>query len=463
MRRRFVFAWSVFVVASLYSVTIAGRQAPQLRTGTDGIFTIALAGDSIITERLSPYKEPEFLQLIDLLRGTDVAFANFEMLLHDYEGYPSALSGGTWMRADPIMAKELAWAGIDMVARANNHTGDYSPESLRTTSKSLNEAGIVWAGVGENLQQAREAHYLETADGRVALISCASTFTPQSIAGKQRSDVSGRPGLNPLRFDTRYVVDQPTLDNLRRTLAGLGLPAGQGNQLTFMGNRFALGPAFKTEQTPNALDLAEIVHSIKDAKTLSDYVVVTIHAHEGGKDRTEPAPFLPIFAHAAIDAGADMFVGHGPHVLRGIEIYKGKPILYSIGDFIFENETVLRLPEDNYEALGLGPEDRVSDFNAKRYANDTTGFPADRLVWESVIAVPSFRDGKLIDLKLHPISLGFGKLPGRRGRPMLANEELSKKIIDDLTRLSKPMGTTIEYKERVGTVKLPAGTAPAGS
>ncbi len=436
----------------LLGISVHAQQ--QSRTGTDGVFTMALMGDSIITERLSPYKEPEFLGMIDLIRSADAAFANFEMLLHDYEGYPSALSGGTWMRADPMMAKEIAWAGIDMVARANNHTGDYSPESMRTTSKYLTEAGIVWAGVGENLQQAREAHYLETADGRVGLISVASTFTVQSVAGKQRSDVGGRPGLNPLRFDTRYFVDQPTIDSLRRTLTSLGLNAGQGNALTFMGNRFVLGPEFKVEQTPNKEDLDEIVHSIKDAKTLSDYVVVTIHAHEGGRDRTLPAPFLPIFAHAAIDAGADMFVGHGPHVLCGIEIYKGKPILYSLGDFIFENETVLRLPADNYEGLGLSAEDRVSDFNAKRYDNDKSGFPADRLVWESVIAMPAFKGDKLVDLKLYPINLGFGKLPGRRGRPMFADETLSRKIMDDLIRLSKPFGTTIDYNNRIGSVKL---------
>ena len=99
-------------------------------------------------------------------------------------------------------------------------------------------------------------------------------------------------------------------------------------------------------------------------------------------------------------------------------------------------------------------EDRVSDFNAKRYDNDKTGFPADRLVWESVIAIPSFRGGQLIDLKLHPISLGFGKLPGRRGRPMLADEQLSKKIIDDMIRLSKPYGTNIEYRNGIGSVRV---------
>jgi poly-gamma-glutamate synthesis protein (capsule biosynthesis protein) len=449
---------SIVIGVTVVSV-IAFAKSPhwqQPQTRADRTFTMALTGDSIITRHLSPYKESDYMKMIDLIRSTDAGFTNLEMLLHDYEGYPQAQSGGVWMRADPSMAKELAWAGIKMVARANNHAGDYSPESMRTTSKYLDQAGIVHAGVGENLQQAREAHYLETANGRVALISCASTFTPQSIAGKQRSDVGGRPGLNPLRFNTRYFVDQATVDNLRKALTGLGLPGGgqQTAQVRFMGNLFVAGNETRIEETPSSEDLKEITDSIKDARMQSDYVVVTIHAHEGGKDRTIPADFLPKFAHAAIDAGADMFVGHGPHVLRGIEIYKGKPILYSLGDFIFQNETVLRLPEDNYEALGLGSEARVEDFNARRYDNDKSGFPADRLVWESVVAVPLFKGSTLAELKLYPISLGFGQPVAWRGRPMLADAELSKKIIDDLIRLSQPFGTKIEYKDRVGTVTI---------
>lgn len=457
MRNKVLLIVVLFITVSIFAARMAGQQPREANMGTDGLFTIALTGDSIITQRLSPYKEPEFTSMINLVRNADAGFTNLEMLLHDFEGYPSAQSGGTYMRAEPYMAKELVWAGFDMVARANNHVGDYSPESMRTTTKYLDEAGVVHAGVGENLQQAREPRYSETADGRVALISCSSTFPPHSMAGRQRSDVGGRPGLNPLRFETTYVVDQPTIDSLRRTMTSLGQqPGQQTNQVRFMGNLFVAGPQFGVDQKPNALDVAEIVESVKDAKALADYVVVTIHAHEGTPgNRLIPAKFLPAFAHAVIDAGADVFVGHGPHVLRGIEIYKGKPILYSLGDFIFQNETVLRLPADNYEPLGLGPEDRVADFNAKRYNNDTTGFPVDRLIWESVIAIPAFRAGKLTDMKLYPIGLGFGKPAGRRGRPTLADETLSKKIMDDLIKLSQPLGTTIEYKDRVGTVKVP--------
>src|SRR4051794_28025355 len=67
-------------------------------------FTMALVGDAIITRPLSPYKEPEFLRMLDLVRSADVAFANLEMLFHDYEPYPMYESGGTWMRAEPALA-----------------------------------------------------------------------------------------------------------------------------------------------------------------------------------------------------------------------------------------------------------------------------------------------------------------------------------------------------------------------
>ena len=100
------------------------------------IFSMALTGDAIITRKLSVYNEPPFLEMIKLIRSADVAFTNFEMLLHDYEPYPMHKSGGTYMRAEPSMAKELIWAGFDIVSTANNHTGDsvsYTHLTLPTT------------------------------------------------------------------------------------------------------------------------------------------------------------------------------------------------------------------------------------------------------------------------------------------------------------------------------------------
>ena len=95
----------------------------------NNIFTMALTGDAIITRKLSVYKEPPFLEMINLIRSADVAFTNFEMLLHDYEPFPMHQSGGTYMRAEPSMAKELIWAGFDIVSTANNILGIMGPKA----------------------------------------------------------------------------------------------------------------------------------------------------------------------------------------------------------------------------------------------------------------------------------------------------------------------------------------------
>ena len=133
-------------IAGLCSVvlglTVAENSNGQHLTA-DAEFQMALTGDSIITRKLSVYEEPEYLRMIDLLRNADMAFTNLEMLFHDYEPYPMAESGGTWMRADPALAKELAWAGIDMVSRANNHTGDYGTPGMELTTRYVAEAGIL--------------------------------------------------------------------------------------------------------------------------------------------------------------------------------------------------------------------------------------------------------------------------------------------------------------------------------
>ncbi len=433
----------------------------------DEPFTMALTGDSIITRKLSVYDEPEFLQMIEIIRGADVAFTNLEMLFHDYEPYPMAESGGTWMRADPALANDLVWAGIDMVSRANNHTSDYGVLGQQLTTKYAEEAGLVHAGVGNSLAEAREAKFLETPKARVALISISSSFSPHMRAGRSRDDVPARPGLNPLRYKTTYVLPRDSYDRVRAAGDSLGEFVDQdGNMrgddtetsgdLRAFGSNFAIGDDAAVQREANSDDVAEIIAVIDNASRLADFTIVTIHTHEHGGRRELSADFIPVFARATIEAGADVFVGHGPHILRGIEIHQGKPIFYSLGDFIFQNETLQRLPADNYDSFDLDNSAHVSDFNDSRYENDTTGFPALPEIWEAVIAVPTFTNRNLSEIALYPIDLGHGKSRQVRGRPLLANRELGAKIIADLQRLSEPYGTEIELRRGVGYVKLDA-------
>ena len=431
----------------------------------DESFTMALTGDSIINRSLSVYDEPQYLEMIEVLRDADVAVTNLETVLHNFEPYPMAESGGTWMRSDPKMADELAWAGIDMVARANNHTGDYGTLGLELTTKYVEQAGLVDAGVGMSLAEAREARFLETSKARVALISLSSSFANHMRAGRSRDDVPARPGLNPLRLKTTYVLPEDSYENIRSAADSLGQftdldgqPRGtdeeKPGQMNVLGRNFAVGEAPRVLREPNEDDVAEIMAVINNASRLADFTIVTIHSHQNGGRRELPDDFLPVFARAAIEAGADVFFGHGPHILQGIEIYQGKPIFYSLGNFIFQNETLLRLPSDNYERYALGERSHVADFNDARYENDSTGFPALQENWEAIIAVPTFENRQLTELALYPIDLGFGKTRQIRGRPILADDELGQKIMADLARLSEPFGTEFEYRRGVGYVKL---------
>ena len=441
---------AVVAIGLAASTGLGGHQSS---VGTD-TFTFALAGDSIVTRKLSVDHDAAFLPLVDLIRGADAAFTNFEMLLHDFEPYPQAQSGGTWMRGDPELAKELAWMGFDLVSRANNHAGDYSIEAQRLTTKYLGEAGLVQAGVGENLEEARAARFLETPKGRIALISVASTFTPQSPAGSSRGPVRGRPGLNPLRFTTTYHVPPERLEAMRGLMRDLGLnPPGSGSELRLLNNRFVASDRAYIETEPRAEDVEAIAAIVRNASRLASRVMVTIHAHEGRPgDRTQPAEFLVTFAHAMIDAGADIFVGHGPHVVRGIEIYKGKPILYSVGNFIFENDLVFEQPADAYDALHLGPLAGVADFDDARSNHDTRSFPADRDMWQSVVATVRWRGAALEGISLHPIALGFGRPRAERGRPAIADPATAKAVIEEVAQRSKAFGTEVVFQDGVGRI-----------
>ncbi len=193
---------------------------------------------------------------------------------------------------------------------------------------------------------------------------------------------------------------------------------------------------------------------VSNASRQADYTIVSSHTHEGGANRYAPPAFFVAFAHKMVDAGADVVTASGPHVLRGIEIYKGKPIFYSLGDFIFQNETLLRQPPENYEPLGMPRDSGVADFNDRRSNNGKSGFPADPYIFESVVAMPRFVGKRLTELKLYPISLGFGQPRSQRGRPVLAGPELGRKIIDDLRKFSAPFGTTIDFRDGTGIVTV---------
>lgn len=429
--------------------------------------SLVATGDSLITMKQSIHSESQFLRLLEIIRGVDVAFTNLEMLLHDYDEdcYPAAECGGTYTRAPPQILDELLWMGFDIFSTANNHSLDYMYGGLFSTIFYLRQAGVPYAGTGRDLDEARQPAFYETNRGRVALISASSTFANFGRAGASRRDMKGRPGLNPLRYDKWYEARKNTIKKLRKISEELDLPSvtQEPDAYYFMNKKYVEGDDVGLHTKPNETDMKGNLESVDHAVRQADWVLFTLHAHAGRQgDSERPAEFIEEFARAVIDVGAHCFIGHGHHAMRGIEIRDKKPIFYSLGNFIFQNETVLKMPSDFYERYELNPyEGTVAEaYDARKNAPARPGYPPskwftkDEKYWISVLPRMEFKGDGLKELKLYPVELGQGKPRSQRGRPVLAGPAHGKRILDIITKLSKPYGTEIIIEDNIGYVQL---------
>lgn len=451
-----------FCAACAFSSALASPLAAQQATvpGPGARWTLAAAGDAIITRRIAHFDhagDPAFATMTRVIREADAATLNLELSLFDlqaFAGWPEVENGGNWELGPPGAARDLQDMGFDLFARANNHTTDYGVEGMRVTNRLLNELGIVHAGTGENLGWASRPGYLETPKGRIALISLATTFTPMSRAGAARSETPGRPGLNALRVSTRYEASPATLAALADAAgAAQGLGASRpaaGQPVRLLGTTVYPGPEDRVIRRLQAEDTVRILREIRNAADQADFVVVHGHSHEPGNSATAPDEWMREWTHACIDAGAVLYMIHGPHQLRGIEIYKGRPIFYSLGNFVFQNETIDPMPSDNYEIQGLPPTALAKDLYDTRFRGGTTGFPSSPVWYESVVAVPEFQGTEVVEIRLYPIDLGQTRPRSQRGTPRLADAETGRKILERITAQSAAFGTVIRMESGVG-------------
>lgn len=434
----------------------------------DSALTIALTGDSIVTRHIASEPDAATSALYNVLRRADVAFTNLEVLPNDFRGDPAWESGGSHFAAPPWVIDELRGIGFDLFACANNHALDYSISGLVAAIETLESRGVDFAGIGRNLAAARMPVYADRERGSVALLACCSTFASGQHAGEQRADMQGRPGLNPLRFDTVFEVPEAEFAALRAIATELGLeeqrldrirlgfefPPDDATLLPLLNGNFRAAAEHRIVTAPNARDLNGISKWLREARQRSDVVLVSLHGHEQGAKKEDPAGFMRDFAHRMIDEGADIVAGHGPHLLRGIELYRGKPIFYSLGNFFGQNELVYKLPSDAYERFRIDPDRTPAELYRTRYDDDRKSFPADPRFWETIVATCRFEGRELRRLEIAPVELGFGAPPRRRGRPRLATSDYGRGILERLATLSAPFGVTIAVEGEVGGVQL---------
>ena len=422
------------------------------------------AGDAMVLRRL-PGTYPGFTELQEFINQGDFRFVNMETTIHNHETYGSAVSGGTWFCSPPEVLEDAKTFGFNILTTCNNHAMDYAHIGLEKTMDYVRKAGFPNAGVGQSLADAAAPVYLDTMAGRIALIGACSTFNIFSMAGEQTRTMIGRPGINGIRRSTVYELPKDDLEHVKRIAKSIGingsreiirkegyLPELPEGRAEFGELVFEEGPVARKITKVNPVDMARMEKSIREARYMADYVIVSMHSHElKGTDKTEPDYFYEEFAHKCIDAGAHAVVGTGPHLLRPIEIYEGCPIFYCLGDFIIQLENIRKAPNDMYAGQNLDGNCGMDELFDKRNHGGTVGLCYQKVMFEAVVPYWEAEDGKLTKLVLMPVELNFDKPRSMGGWP---RPKYDDGIIERLAKMSEPYGTKIDIVDGLGVVQL---------
>ncbi|MFB6346880.1 MAG: CapA family protein [bacterium] len=402
--------------------------------------------------------EPNSIQ--SLLSDADIALANLENVLVDattFDGHPKPNPDGAWLVGHPSTAETLRAAGFDILSLANNHAGDLGFNGLKKTADHLKQSGLKHSGTGQNLTEARSPAVFEKGKMDVAMISATVSFPDRARAKNAPGNLSqswSHPGVFGLRVKRFLHLGKSRFEGLKTYLKSHPLRQNfrnskSRNVLNIFGVHFREGTQKKYSYQPNANDLRIFMKSIKQADRNHDLVIVSLHAHQPGNWSDKPADFIRTVAHRAVEAGADKVFGHGPHRLRGIEIYQSSPILYSLGNFAFQFEQFQPRRVDAYARSR--EETNRKDITLPRKIYEKLGI--NKRWYEGVIARTRFRDEGFQSLVLHPISLGYDHNGPRRGRPRLAQVQKAQSILKRLKGLSEDFGTTVEIKSNRGFIR----------
>lgn len=373
--------------------TVAGPAWAQSST-----LSVTLTGQSMIRSDIRAHAPSAVPVIQSLLKG-DVVFTNFESTILDASKGQSPKDGR--FLSPPAALEALQTVGFNLISVANNHSFDLKVPGVQNVMEQTTRLNLAHAGIGKTIDEAVAPGYLKTPKGTVALIAMASGLVPEG-----GSATATRPGVNELHVD---------------------------------GNK------------PNEQDSQRILQSIREARKKADLVIVYEHNHVFDKpfqtimleelpERLGPPEWLKKWTHAEVDAGADIVVMHGAPLLHGVEIYRGHPIFFDLGNFIFQ----------------VPPADTLLD---------------EPILWESVVAYVDFQGRNLQSIKFRPIAqnkIGEGQpdphdernvnlFMQTRGLPRPATGEQARYILERLADLSRPFGTTIEVNGDTAEIKLKAG------
>ncbi len=377
----------------------------MLGSAQSNALSIVLTGQSGVQSDFRT-NTPEVVSAMKPLLEADVVFTNLETSVampgQNLQNTPGA---GPGFNTPPEGLDALMALGVNLISNANNQAWNLGPVGVLNTNRETKKRNLAKAGSGPTLREASAPAYLKTPKGTVALVAMASGAVPVGASAAEN-----RPGVNELRIEA----------NGKQCLGSDPCAGGK----------------------PNDGDAQRILQSIQDAKAHADFVIVYQHNHvfplgygdiaKAPPERLVPPDWLKEWCHSEVEAGADVVVLHGPPVLLGVEIYRGRPIFYDQGNFIFQ-----------------APDTVARNFD------EPTG-----IAWRSTASRIEFEGKTLKSITFRPYVLNKDAKKGgdlyiaTRGLPMPATGDTAKRTLEQLKQLSRPLGTEIEVKGETARVVL---------
>lgn len=432
--------------------------------------SIVGAGDAMLLDKLPKgYKMENICRFV---KSADVSMINLEMTLTTENVFASTFCGGQWIWSDPKNLDELERYGFDLYACANNHSMDFSFNGVLEQCELLVRHNLPYAGIGRNLREATQPVYFLTKNGkekakRIAMISCTTTFIDAARAGEGNEDFAGRPGVNALRHKDIYYISDKEMEILRQIAENTyingerdnarkigSLPPEPEGTFNFGGIFFQRSTKKGKLTTCDERDMSRIVASIREAKTNADYVIVMAHSHQiKHGDYSEPDYFFEEFCHRCIDEGAICVFGSGTHQLKPVEIYKGRPIFYSLGNFIFEEHKIRKLPVDFWDKYHYPAELTLEQGLEKRNKNGKIGLGTDRHNYLTVLPKIKIEGDEVVEVILMPLELNFNHTI-YKGLPREADEESAQYIYDYLKGICREYNTDLFLEKGIIRVRI---------
>lgn len=346
----------------------------------------------------APYREDlksSFRHVSPLFREADLTFGQLESVLSE----DGVLSSCTRMpcSSKPELARVMKKAGFDVISFASNHALDYGRDAFIETCLHIQNAGLYLTGAGEDEAAARKFPVVERKGTKIAVLAYNSIL-PQGFWAQEK-----RPGCNPARGITAYVPvehDQP-------------------------------GTPCRIYTFPHPDDMKFMIEDIQKAKEEADLVVVSFHWGIHFKEGVI-ADYQKYYAHFAIDHGADLILGHHAHILKPIELYRGKVIFYSLGNFAMEEITdMLRDQREIRQDMKTSKNHTEMTAISDGFKSTKRSFPMD--CYLTMVAKWTVRDKKI-----HQVSFLPAYLP-EDGAPYILKQEepLFQDVVSYMEKITK--------------------------